>query len=258
MGTLGSGNHFLEVQVVSEISDEATAEAFGLRLNQVVVFIHTGSRGLGHQVCQDYLGKMQTAMEKYGIEVPDRQLACAPVQSDEGREYIGAMSAAANFAFANRQLITDAVRGAFKQVLKVKHPEENISIVYDVAHNIAKFEEYKVEGVPTELCVHRKGATRAFPAGHVDIPEKYSAVGQPVLVPGDMGRYSFVCVGQGLAMDETFGSTCHGAGRVLSRSGAKRGFMASTSLPASTRRESRSAPTAARVWPRRQARLTRT
>ncbi len=222
LGTLGSGNHFLEVQVVSSIYDEETAKTFGLHSNQVVVFIHTGSRGLGHQVCQDYLGKMQVAMQKYGIEVPDRQLACAPVNSDEGIAYIGAMSAAANFAFANRQMITDAVRGAFKKVLGVKHPEENVSIVYDVAHNIAKVEEYEVDGQPAQLCVHRKGATRAFPAGHPDIPEKYSDVGQPVLVPGDMGRYSFMCVGQGLAMDETFGSTCHGAGRVLSRSGAKK------------------------------------
>ena len=225
VGTLGSGNHFLEVQVVSEIYDEATAEAFGLHLNQVVVFIHTGSRGLGHQVCQDYLGKMQVAMEKYGIEVPDKQLACAPVLSEEGQAYMGAMSAAANFAFANRQLITDAVRGAFKSVLKVKHPEDNVQIVYDVAHNIAKLEQYEVDGMMTDLCVHRKGATRAFPAGNPEIPTQYREVGQPVLVPGDMGRYSFVCVGQGMAMAETFGSTCHGAGRVLSRHGAKRSLQ---------------------------------
>jgi tRNA-splicing ligase RtcB len=222
LGTLGSGNHFLEVQVVSAIYDDRAAEAFGLELNQVVVFIHCGSRGLGHQVCQDYLDSMQMAMAKYEIEVPDRQLACAPVQSDEGREYLGAMNAAANFAFANRQAITHAVRGAFKSVLGVKHPEHNIEVVYDVAHNIAKFETYTVDGVETELCVHRKGATRAFPAGHPDVTEKYREVGQPVLVPGDMGRYSFVCVGQGKAMEETWGSTCHGAGRVLSRHAAKR------------------------------------
>jgi tRNA-splicing ligase RtcB (3'-phosphate/5'-hydroxy nucleic acid ligase) len=223
LGTLGSGNHFLEIQVVSAIYDDVAAKAFGLNeLNQVVVFIHTGSRGLGHQVCQDYLGKMQDAMTRYGIELPDKQLACAPVQSYEGREYLGAMNAAANFAFANRQAITAAVRNAFKSVLGVKHPNSSIPVVYDVAHNIAKFERYEVDGQQTELCVHRKGATRAFPAGHPDIPEQYRDVGQPVLVPGDMGRYSFVCVGQGKALQETWGSTCHGAGRVLSRGEAKR------------------------------------
>lgn len=222
LGTLGSGNHFLEVQVVSAIYDERAAEAFGLELNGVVVFIHCGSRGLGHQVCQDYLDKMQAAMLKYEIEVPDRQLACAPVQSDEGRDYLGAMNAAANFAFANRQAITHAVRGAFKKVLGVKRPNREIEVVYDVAHNIAKFEMYHLDGVETELCVHRKGATRAFPAGHPDVTPKYREVGQPVLVPGDMGRYSFVCVGQGRALEETFGSTCHGAGRVLSRNAARR------------------------------------
>jgi tRNA-splicing ligase RtcB len=222
LGTLGSGNHFLEVQVVSAIYDETAAEAFGLELNQVVVFIHCGSRGLGHQVCQDYLDKMQAAMIKYEIDVPDRQLACAPVRSDEGREYIGAMNAAANFAFANRQAITHAVRGAFKKVLGVKHANRDMGVVYDVTHNIAKFETYNVEGVETELCVHRKGATRAFPAGHPELTERYRAVGQPVLVPGDMGRYSFVCVGLSKAMEETWGSTCHGAGRVLGRNAAKR------------------------------------
>lgn len=222
LGTLGSGNHFLEIQVVSAIYDDVAAEAFGLDMNQVVIFIHCGSRGLGHQVCQDYLGKMQEAMVKYGIDVPDKQLACAPVQSDEGRDYLGAMNAAANFAFANRQAITAAVRDAFKSILGVKHPNSQIQVVYDVAHNIAKFEHYTVDGQETELCVHRKGATRAFPAGHPDVTEKYREVGQPVLVPGDMGRYSFVCVGQGKAMEETWGSTCHGAGRVLSRGAAKR------------------------------------
>jgi tRNA-splicing ligase RtcB (3'-phosphate/5'-hydroxy nucleic acid ligase) len=222
LGTLGSGNHFLEVQYVAALYDADAAEAFGLELNQIVVFIHCGSRGLGHQVCQDYLGSMQTAMVKYGIDVPDKQLACAPVQSDEGRDYLGAMNAAANFAFANRQTITHAVRDGFKRVFGVKHPEREIALVYDVAHNIAKFERYTVDGVETELCVHRKGATRAFPAGHPDITPKYRSVGQPVLVPGDMGRYSFVCVGQGKAMEETWGSTCHGAGRVLSRHAAKR------------------------------------
>ena len=222
LGTLGSGNHFLEIQFVSDIRDERAAQAFGLELNQVVVFIHCGSRGLGHQVCQDYLGKMQSAMERYGIDVPDKQLACAPVLSDEGREYMGAMNAAANYAFANRQAITAAVRGAFKKVMGVKHPDRDMQVVYDVAHNIAKFERYNIEGKEVELCVHRKGATRAFPAGHPDVTPRYREVGQPVLVPGDMARYSFVCVGQGKALEETFGSTCHGAGRVLSRNAAKR------------------------------------
>lgn len=223
LGTLGSGNHFLEVQVVSAIYDDEAAKAFGLNdLNQIVVFIHCGSRGLGHQVCQDYLGTMVRAMTRYGIEVPDKQLACAPVQSDEGRDYMGAMNAAANFAFANRQAITAAVRKAFARVLGIKDTDTTMPIVYDVCHNIAKFEKYTVDGQEMELCVHRKGATRAFPAGHPDIPAKYQSVGQPVLVPGDMGRYSFVCVGQGQAMAETWGSTCHGAGRVMSRHGAKR------------------------------------
>lgn len=222
LGTLGSGNHFLEVQVVREIYDEAAARAFGLEPDQVVVFIHTGSRGLGHQVCQDSLGKMQTAMRRYEIELPDKQLACAPVRSDEGREYLAAMAAAANFAFANRQAITAAIRKAFARVLGIKDPDSEIAVVYDVAHNIAKFENYNVNGEKTELCVHRKGATRAFPAGHPEIPERYQQVGQPVLVPGDMGRYSFVCVGQSRALEETWGSTCHGAGRVLSRHAAKR------------------------------------
>lgn len=222
LGTLGSGNHFLEVQAVGEVYDEDAAEVYGLHPGQVVIFIHTGSRGLGHQVCQDALGKMQSAMRKYEIDLPDKQLACAPVRSDEGQAYLGAMSAAANFAFANRQAITAAVRNAFKRVLGVRDPDAEIAIVYDVAHNIAKIETYTVEGAKVELCVHRKGATRAFPAGHPDIPARYKRVGQPVLVPGDMGRYSFVCVGQGRALEETWGSTCHGAGRVLSRHAAKR------------------------------------
>jgi len=223
LGTLGSGNHFLEVQVVSAIHDEAAAQAFGLlELGQVVVFIHTGSRGLGHQVCQDFLGRMQHAMRRYAIQVPDKQLACAPVESEEGRAYLGAMAAAANFAFANRQAITAAVRQAFARVLGVADPERTITVVYDVAHNVAKRERYVVDGVETELLVHRKGATRAFPAGHPELPACYRTVGQPVLVPGDMGRYSYVCVGQGRAMAETWGSSCHGAGRMLSRHAATR------------------------------------
>jgi tRNA-splicing ligase RtcB len=223
LGTLGSGNHFLEVQVVGAIDDQAAAQAFGLtEPDQVVVFIHTGSRGLGHQVCQDFLGRMQEAMRRYGIQVPDKQLACAPVESDEGRAYLGAMAAAANFAFANRQAITWAVRRAFARVFGLSDPEAAIAVVYDVAHNIAKRERYMVDGEESELLVHRKGATRAFPAGHAEIPAGYRAVGQPVLVPGDMGRYSYVCVGEGRALEETWGSSCHGAGRMLSRHAATR------------------------------------
>jgi tRNA-splicing ligase RtcB len=222
LGTLGSGNHFLEVQAVGAIYDEAAARAFGLELGQVVVFIHTGSRGLGHQVCQDFLGRMQQAMQRYGIQLPDKQLACAPVESEEGRAYLGAMAAAANFAFANRQAITAAVRQAFARVLGIADPDHEIAIVYDVAHNVAKRERYLVDGVDSELLVHRKGATRAFPAGHPELPARYRAVGQPVLVPGDMGRYSYVCVGQSRAMEETWGSSCHGAGRMLSRHAATR------------------------------------
>jgi tRNA-splicing ligase RtcB len=223
LGTLGSGNHFLEIQVVKAITDEAAARAFGLGgPGQIVVSIHTGSRGLGHQVCQEALGVMQHAMQEYAIEVPDRQLACAPVGSPEGQAYLGAMAAAANFAWANRQAITAAVRNAFRRVLGLPDPDAAIRVVYDVAHNIAKIERHLVDGQELELCVHRKGATRAFPPGHGDLPDRYREIGQPVLIPGDMGRYSYVCVGQPGAMAETWGSSCHGAGRALSRGAAKR------------------------------------
>ncbi|HZQ37850.1 MAG TPA: RtcB family protein [Dehalococcoidia bacterium] len=223
LGTLGSGNHFLEVQAVDRIFDEAAAAAYGFEgRGQIVVMLHTGSRGLGHQVCQDFLGLMQGAMQRYGINVPDAQLACVPVRSQEGREYLGAMSAAANFAWANRQAITGAVRRAFARVLGVRDPDAELPVVYDVSHNIVKIERHTVDGEALELCVHRKGATRAFPAGHPEVPQPYRGVGQPVLVPGDMGRYSYVCAGLPGAMAETFGSCCHGAGRVLSRSAAKR------------------------------------
>ena len=223
LGTLGSGKHFAEVQAVDALPDPEAARAFGLlEPGQVVVMIHTGSRGLGHQVCQDFLGRLQGAMKRYGIAVPDRQLACAPIRSDEGREYLGAMAAAANFAWANRQMITAAVRRAFARVLGVGSPEDDVAVVYDVSHNMAKIERHTVDGKELELCVHRKGATRAFPAGHPEVPLPYRAVGQPVLVPGDMGRYSFVCAGLPRAMEETWGSSCHGAGRLLSRGAAKR------------------------------------
>ena len=223
LGSLGSGNHFLEMQVVETIADEKAAHAFGIREpGQVMLSIHTGSRGLGHQVCQEFLGTMQRAMEKYRISLPDRQLACAPIQSEEGQAYLGAMSAAANFAFANRQAITERTRRAFQHVLGSSEAGIEIDVVYDVAHNIAKMERHRVNGREMDLCVHRKGATRALPAGDPDVPAMYRSVGQPVLIPGDMGRYSYVLVGQDRARHETFASTCHGAGRVLSRSAAKK------------------------------------
>ena len=222
-GTLGSGNHFLEIQVVKEIFDSRISSIMGItQVGQILVLIHTGSRGFGHQVCTDYLRVMERAVSRYGIKLPDRQLACAPVESPEGQDYLAAMACAANYAWANRQCIAHWVRESFSRVLG-KSPEElGMKQIYDVAHNIAKIEEHAVDGRKSKVCVHRKGATRAFPAGHKDIPIRYKDVGQPVLVPGDMGRCSFVAVGTQEAMDETFGSTCHGAGRMLSRGAAKR------------------------------------
>lgn len=224
-GTLGSGNHFLEVQVVREIYDEAAAKVMGIEfVGQVLVLIHTGSRGLGHQVCDDYLRVMEGAVKRYGISLPDRQLACAPIESPEGKDYLAAMACAANYAWANRQCITHWVRESLAKVFG-KSPEElGLRQVYDVAHNIAKIEEHVVDGTRMTLCVHRKGATRAFPAGHKDVPQCYKEIGQPVLIPGDMGRRSYVAVGTERAMAESFGSTCHGAGRVQSRGAAKRGL----------------------------------
>ncbi len=223
-GTLGSGNHFLEVQIVDEVYDRATAQAFGISdKGQVLVLVHTGSRGFGHQVCDDYLKVMNGAVGKYGIELPDRQLACAPVRSPEGRSYLAAMACAANYAWANRQCITHWTRESFSRVFDISPRDLAMTTVYDVAHNIAKIEKHSVGGELLSVCVHRKGATRAFPAGHPEIPDAYRAVGQPVLIPGDMGRYSYVAVGTRKAMEETFGSTCHGAGRLKSRSAAKKG-----------------------------------
>jgi tRNA-splicing ligase RtcB len=222
LGTLGSGNHFIEVQTVEEIGDEAAAEALGLFPGQVTVTIHTGSRGFGYQVCDDYLRMMLAASRKYGIALPDRQLCCAPLLSPEGRQYLHAMACAANFAFANRQLITAWVRESFEQALEKGPGELRLSVIYDVCHNIAKYETHKVGKKERRLCVHRKGATRAFPPGHPETPELYKKVGQPVLIPGDMGRYSYVLVGTEGAFAETFGSTCHGAGRVLSRHASKK------------------------------------
>ena len=225
LGTLGSGNHFLEVQAVREIYDKTAAAAMGItHEGQVLMLIHTGSRGLGHQVCDDYLRVMAEAVRKYGISLPDRQLACAPVESGEGRDYLEAMACAANFAWANRLCIAHWVRESFCRVLGRRVEEIGLEQVYDVAHNIAKIEDHIVDGRRLRLCVHRKGATRAFPAGHEGVPEKYLAVGQPVLIPGDMGRCSFIAVGTERAMQETFGSTCHGAGRLQSRGAARRGM----------------------------------
>ncbi len=222
-GTLGSGNHFLEVQVVDEIFDPTTARAFGIgEKGQVLVMIHTGSRGLGHQVCTDYLKTMNSAAKRYDIELPDRQLACAPVSSPEGRAYLAAMACAANYAWANRQCITHWTRESFAGVFDMSPRDLDMAIIYDVAHNIAKIERHTVDGKTQSVCVHRKGATRAFPAGHPDVPAAYSRVGHPVLIPGDMGRYSYIAVGTERAMEETFGSTCHGAGRLKSRSAAKK------------------------------------
>lgn len=218
LGTLGSGNHFAELQYVAEIYDDRVAAAFGLRANQVTAMIHSGSRGLGHQVCEDHLRIMIRAADKYGIDLPDRQLCCAPLRSHEGREYLAAMSAAANFAFANRQVMSHWVRESLAEAMGVTRAATGIRTVYDVCHNIAKFESF-----PTgRVCVHRKGATRAYPPGHPQTPAAYRGVGQPVLIPGDMGRYSYVLVGTEHAYRESFGSTCHGAGRRWSRSHAKR------------------------------------
>ena len=222
LGTVGSGNHFIEVGYVAEVFDEATAERLRLRPGTVTVLIHSGSRGLGHQVCTDFLDVMLDATRRYGIELPDRQLACAPLSSPEAKRYLGAMNAAANFAFANRQVMAHRVREAFERVLGRSWSDLGVDLVYDVAHNNAKWETHEVEGRSRRLCVHRKGATRAFPPGHPELPEAYREVGQPVLIPGDMGRYSYVLVGTEGAFQETFGSTCHGAGRRMSRRQAKR------------------------------------
>jgi tRNA-splicing ligase RtcB (3'-phosphate/5'-hydroxy nucleic acid ligase) len=217
LGTMGSGNHFVELQRVARVFDERAAEAYGLREDQLTVLIHSGSRGLGHQVCTDYVKRMDAAMRRHGIELPDRQLACGPASSPEGRAYLAAMAAAANFAWANRQAIADAVRAAVARVLGADSAKGTRQ-VYDVAHNVAKVERYKGR----DLLVHRKGATRAFPAGSAEIPEPYRLVGQPVFIPGSMGTSSFVLAGEPGSIELAFGSTCHGAGRRLSRTGARK------------------------------------
>jgi tRNA-splicing ligase RtcB len=222
LGTLGSGNHFLEIQVVDNLYRPREAEAMGISsAGQIVIFIHTGSRGPGHQTCQDHLDLMEVAAGRYSIDLPDKQLACAPIESDEGKRYFAAMSAAANFAFCNRQVITHFVREAFARVFG-STVEVGMRLLYDVSHNTAKFEDHVVDGVTKTLLVHRKGATRAFGPDHEDVPARYRSLGQPVLVPGDMGRYSYLCLGTKNAMVETWGSTCHGAGRLHSRHEAKR------------------------------------
>ncbi len=222
LGTLGSGNHFVEVGYVDEVYDENAAKDLGLFLDQVTIIVHTGSRGLGHQVCDDYIKILMKSTQKYGIELPDRQLCCAPIASEEGRQYLAAMAGAANYAFANRQIIFHWVRESFERVFQMSSERLGLRLIYDVCHNIAKIETHRVDGKERKLCVHRKGATRAFPPHHPDTPLAYKDVGQPVLIPGDMGRYSYVLVGTEQAMAETFGSTCHGAGRVMSRQQAMR------------------------------------
>jgi tRNA-splicing ligase RtcB len=217
LGTLGGGNHFLEVQVVDEVFDERAATAFGLSVGQVTVLVHTGSRGLGHQVCTDYVARMDTALARHGITLPDRQLACAPLSSREGQDYFAAMCAAANFAWSNRQVLTHRVREVFRRVLGAGHRSE-LRVVYDVAHNIAKIERYDHR----DLCVHRKGATRAFGPSSVEIPPAYRGIGQPVFIPGSMGTSSFVLVGRDRSSEVSLSSACHGAGRALSRTMAKK------------------------------------
>ncbi|MEM2106300.1 MAG: RtcB family protein [Candidatus Bathyarchaeia archaeon] len=225
LGSLGSGNHFLEVEKVDSVYDEEAAKAFGITgPGQILIFIHTGSRGLGHQVCSDYLQVMDRAVRKYGIDLPDRELACAPGKSPEAEDYYPAMAAACNFAWANRQMITHWTREAFMKVFNRPADEMGLQLIYDVAHNIAKIEEHKVDGRLVKVYVHRKGATRAFPKNHHSIPTKYRSVGQPVLIPGSMGTSSWVLVGTEKSMELSFGSTAHGAGRSLSRAAAKKRY----------------------------------
>ncbi len=221
LGTLGSGNHFLEIQYVERIENPAIAEAFGIyEEGQVTIMIHCGSRGFGHQICDDYIDVMRSAVRKYGIDLPDQQLVCAPVKSPEGQRYLAAMACAANYAWANRQCITHWVRESLEQVLRKGTEAIGLELVYDVAHNIAKIETHEIAGARRRLCVHRKGATRSFGPGRPELPARYRDVGQPVIVPGDMGTASWLLVGTEEAVRQTWGSTCHGAGRVLSRSKA--------------------------------------
>jgi len=225
-GTLGSGNHFLEIQLVDEIYNEEAAKIMGItRKGQVMIMIHSGSRGLGHQVCSEYIRKMTQAMRKYNIEVPDRELCCAPTTTPEGQAYLGAMSAAANYAFANRQIMMHWTREVLSKVMGQSPEDLDMGLIYDVAHNMGKVEEHNIDGKRRKVLVHRKGATRAFPAGHPDIPSKYRDIGQPVIIPGTMGTASYILLGGEKSMDLSFGSTAHGAGRFMSRSQAKREFF---------------------------------
>jgi tRNA-splicing ligase RtcB len=217
LGTLGAGNHFIELGEVTETYDEKVAQQFGVFPGQLVVWVHSGSRGLGHQVCSDYVNRLQSAVAKYGIRLPDRELVCAPVTSPEGQEYMAAMACAANYAWANRQLLMHRVRCILDDLLAPCFKSRNFQLVYDVAHNIAKVEEFIINGLPTKVVVHRKGATRSFGPGRRELPADYRAVGQPVLVPGDMGTASYLLVGTAEAAEKSFASSCHGAGRVMSR-----------------------------------------
>ena len=227
LGSLGAGNHFLEIQKVDKIINEEAAKRMGVNeLDQIIVMIHTGSRGCGHQIASDYIRKMEVAYRKYGIDLPDRQLACAPIDSPEGRDYFSAMACGANFAWTNRQMILHWVRESFESVFNQKAEDLGLRVIYDVAHNIAKFEEHDVDGKRMKVCVHRKGATRAFGPGRPEVTSDYREFGQPVLIPGDMGTHSFLLLGTDGAMAQTFGSTCHGAGRVMSRRQATRMFRA--------------------------------
>ncbi len=219
LGTLGSGNHFLEIDVVDQIFERETAEAFGLFDRQICFMIHCGSRGLGHQVCTDYVASMNQVMKRHNIEIPDRELACCPIKSPEGESYLGAMAASANFAFANRQIIMHFVREVVRQLFG----KTEVKLVYDVAHNMAKMEMHTINGVEKKVLVHRKGATRAFPKGRSELGKLFQDVGQPVIIPGDMGRASYVLVGTERALEESFGSVCHGAGRLMSRTKARQG-----------------------------------
>ncbi|MEW5986205.1 MAG: RtcB family protein [Chloroflexota bacterium] len=221
VGTLGAGNHFIEVDVVDETFDEVAADRMGLFPGQVVVQIHCGSRGVGHQICTDYVKRFQQSVQQYGIKLPDRELVCAPLSSPEGQEYLAAMKAAANYAFANRQVLVYHIRRSFEQALAGKVRDYHLRQVYDIAHNMAKIEEHTVDGRQLRVCVHRKGATRAFGPGSPVLPDDYRDVGQPVLVPGSMGTASWVLLGTAGSMEQTFGSTCHGAGRTMSRAKAK-------------------------------------
>ena len=221
LGTVGSGNHFVEVQYVDEIYDEEIAQKLGLEIGQVTIMVHSGSRGFGHQICVDYLKVAREALNKYNIDIPDMQLACMPFNSPEGQAYFKAMNCAANYAFANRQILGYLTADTIRRFLGLSWEDIGYRLVYDLAHNIGKIEEHKVDGKKKKLLVHRKGATRAFPPFNPDVPPAYKDIGQPVLIPGDVGRYSFLLVGQEKSMDMSFGSACHGAGRLMSRTKAK-------------------------------------